>query len=120
VSADADARRIAAGPSPSQFVAGPQGASPASEPQSEAAAPYDPLRLCIYATIALLGWLGGPVTLIVFSVVGFAGYWKAWRGGLKRSKCWLRDTRLVLAYFAVLVAAGVWGMYALAAGFFGG
>ena len=113
MSADADARRIAAGPSPSQLVAAPQGSAPMSEPQRQEAAPYDPLRLCVYATIALLGWLGGPVTLIVFSVVGFAGYWKAWRGGLKKSKCWLRDTRLVLAYFAVLTAAGVWGTYAL-------
>ena len=110
---DADARRIAAGRPPSEFVAAPQGHVPASESDAAAAPPYDPLRLCIFATIALLGWLGGPVTLIVFSVIGFAGYWKAWRGGLKRSKCWLRDTRLVLAYFAVLAAAGAWGTHAV-------
>lgn len=116
--AGADALRIAAGPSPSQLVASARGAQPAPPqrevgpaPDAEPAAPYDPLRLCIYATIALLGWLGGPATLVVFSVIGFVGYWKAWRGGLKRSKCWLRDTRLVLAYFAVLTAAGVWGAY---------
>jgi hypothetical protein len=116
MSSDADARRIAAGPPPSAMVPPPQGALPIAEPPvqaAEGAAPYDPLRLCIYATIALLGWLGGPVTLIVFAVIGFLGYWKAWRGGLKRSKCWLRDTRLVLAYFAALTAAGVWGTYAL-------
>lgn len=115
MTSDADARRIAAGPPPSQLVPSPVGAQPAAGAEPDTAAPYDPLRLCVYATIALLGWLAGPVTLIVFSVIGFAGYWKAWRGGLKRSKCWLRDTRLVLAYFAVLTAAGAWGVYSLAA-----
>ncbi len=113
MSADADARRIAAGPSPSELVPAPPSAQPDSEPQPATAPPYDPLRLCIFATIALIGWLAGPVALVVFAVVGFAGYWKAWRGGLRRSKCWLRDTRLVLAYFAVLTAAGVLGTYAL-------
>lgn len=29
-----------------------------------------------------------------------------------RSRCILRDTRLMLAYSAVLIAAGVWGIYA--------
>jgi hypothetical protein len=67
--------------------------------------------LCIYATIALLGWLAGPVALVVFAVVGAAGYWKARRAGLKRSRCFLRDTRVVLAYFALLIAAGAWGTY---------
>jgi hypothetical protein len=75
--------------------------------------PYDPLHLCIFATIALLGWLAGPVALVVFAAVGFAGYWKAWRAGLTRSRCFLRDTRLVLTYLAVLAAAGVWGTVAL-------
>jgi hypothetical protein len=76
------------------------------------AAPYDPLRLCVYATIALIGWLAGPVALVVFAVVGLVGYGRAWRAGLRRSKCVLRDTRLVLAYFVVLIAAGVWGIWA--------
>jgi hypothetical protein len=70
-------------------------------------APFDPLRLCIFATIALLGWLGGPVAVLVFAGVGFAGYWKARRAGLTQSKCYLRDTRLVLAYLAALVAAAL-------------
>jgi hypothetical protein len=113
MSSDADARRIASGPPPSQLVPAPADPQPVPDPEQAGAAPYDPLRLCIFATIALLGWLGGPVTLVVFAGIGFAGYWKAWRGGLKRSKCWLRDTRLVLTYFAVLTAAGVWGTYAL-------
>jgi len=72
--------------------------------------PYDPLRLCIYATIALLGWLLGPVALLVFAGVGFAGYWRARQAGLTRSKCFLRDTRLVLTYLGVLALAGVAGI----------
>lgn len=74
---------------------------------------YDPLRLCIFATIALLGWLLGPVAVVIFGGLGFAGYWQARRAGLTRSKCLLRDTRLVLAYLAVLVAAGVFGIVRL-------
>jgi hypothetical protein len=80
-------------------------------------APYDPLRLCIYATIAVLGWLLGPVAVLGFALIGFAGYLRARRQGLTRSKCFLRDTRLVLAYLAALVLAGAaaiaWQIYHL-------
>jgi hypothetical protein len=72
---------------------------------------YDPLRLCVFATIALLGWLLGPGALLGFAVLGFAGYWKAWRGGLTRSRCVLRDTRVVLAYLAALAIAGAVGTW---------
>jgi hypothetical protein len=68
--------------------------------------PYDPLRLCVFATVALLGWLLGPAAVVVFAVVGFVGYWQARRGGLLRSRCKLGDTRLVLVYLAVVAAAG--------------
>jgi len=77
----------------------------ASVPDAEAR-PYDPLQLCVFATIALLGWLLGPVALVVFAVLGFVGYWKARRAGLLTSKCFLRDTRLVLGYLTVLAVAG--------------
>jgi hypothetical protein len=82
--------------------------SPSLPGAAPTTAPYDPLRLCVYATIALLGWLGGPVTLLVFAGLGFAGYLSARRAGLTRSRCFLRDTRLVLGYLAALGAvAGV-------------
>ncbi|MFZ2167159.1 MAG: hypothetical protein WAV45_17025 [Propionibacteriaceae bacterium] len=83
----------------------------AQEEINAPAPPFDPLRLCIFSTVALLGWLFGPVTLLVFASIGFAGYLKARRAGLTRSKCYLRDTRLVLAYLALLVIAagvGIW------------
>lgn len=127
MSGEEDARRIASGPLPSELVGGAAGAAahdgarPASAAAplqeggatSEDQAPFDPLRLCIFATIALLGWLAGPVALVVSAAVGFAGYWRARRAGLTRSKCYLRDTRLVLAYLAALTAAGLWGIYSL-------
>ena len=73
-------------------------------------APYDPLRLCIFATIALLGWLLGPLALVAFAVLGLVGYGRAYRAGLTRSKCFLRDVRLVLGYLAVLAVAGLVGI----------
>ncbi len=102
------AQRIARGPSPSSFLSGRD-----TTPDTTAAPvepPFDPLRLCIFATISVLGWVFGPLAVLVFAAVGFAGYWKARRAGLTRSKCYLRDTRLVLAYLFVLAAAGVWGL----------
>jgi hypothetical protein len=66
----------------------------------------DPLRLCVYTTVALLAWLLGPVVVVAFGVAGFAAYRAARRGGLTRSRCVLRDTRLVLAYLGLAVVAG--------------
>ncbi|WP_113698563.1 hypothetical protein [Nonomuraea lactucae] len=71
------------------------------------AEPYDPLRLCVYATVALLAWLLGAWAVLGFAALGFAGYWKARRAGLSRSKCLLRDTRLVLAYLGLLGVVAV-------------
>lgn len=119
MSSASDARRIAAGPLPSQLVrskhAGRHGHRPDPETDPQSPPAFDPLRLCIFATVALLGWAAGPVALAVFASIGFAGYWKARRRGLSKSKCYLRDTRLVLAYLGFLLAAGLWGMYSLAA-----
>ena len=123
MSSASDARRIAAGPLPSQLVrskhAGWRGHRPDPETDQQSPPTFDPLRLCIFATVALLGWAAGPVALAVFAAVGFAGYLKARRRGLTRSKCYLRDTRLILAYLGILLAAGLWGIYSLAAQLFG-
>lgn len=114
MSSDADARRLASGPLPSQLVRAGH-VQPAADSLRHSAAPFDPLRLCIFATIALLGWVAGPVALAVFAAIGFIGYWKARRNGLKKSNCYLRDTRLVLGYLGLLLGAGLWGIYALVA-----
>ena len=74
---------------------------------SPAGAAYDPLRLCVFATVALLAWLAGPVALLGFALLGVVGYARARRRGLLRSKCLLGDTRLVLAYLAGLAALAV-------------
>jgi hypothetical protein len=71
---------------------------------------YDPLRLCVYTTVALLAWLTGPVAVTFFAGLGLAGYVRARRAGLTRSKCLLRDTRLVIAYLVVLAVAGLAGI----------
>lgn len=73
------------------------------------AAPYDPLRFCIFATVALLGWLLGPFALTAFAVLGVVGYARAYRAGLTRSRCVLRDVRLVLGYLVLLAVAGAVG-----------
>jgi hypothetical protein len=77
---------------------------------SGTSAPYDPLRLCVYATIALLAWILGPVAVVGFAALGFVGYVRAWRAGLTRSRCVLRDTRLVLIYLGLVGLAGVVGV----------
>jgi hypothetical protein len=79
-------------------------------PQVPASTAFDPLRLCIFATVALLGWALGPFALLWFAGVGFLGYWKARRSGLTRSRCLLRDTRLVLGYLGLLTVAAAVGI----------
>lgn len=76
----------------------------------------DPLSLCVYATVALLGWIFTPA--LVAAVFGFAGlyaYTRAWRAGLRRSDCVLRDPRLVMLYLGLLGTAGlawtIWRIY---------
>lgn len=88
----------------------PAPSSPPRGSQAWRSAGYDPLRLCIFANVALLGWLGGPWALTFFAGMGFVGYWMARRGGLLRSKCLLRDTRLVLLYLAALVGLAIWAI----------
>ncbi len=75
--------------------------------------PSDPLRLCVFATVALVAWLLGPAAVLFFAVLGLVGYARARRAGLLRSRCKLGDTRWVMAYLAVIAliaaaAVGVW------------
>ncbi|SDP37287.1 hypothetical protein SAMN04489867_2226 [Pedococcus dokdonensis] len=88
-----------------------QVAPPHAERQPDTAPPFDPLRLCVFATVALLGWLLGPVALLGFAVLAIVGYARARRGGLLRSRCKLGDTRLVLLYLSALAAAACVGIY---------
>lgn len=70
-------------------------------------ATFDPLRLCIYSTIALLAWLLTPAVVVAgFSGIALVAYWRARRAGLVRSRCKLGDTRLVMTYLALLFVAG--------------
>ncbi|GAA1981587.1 hypothetical protein [Microbacterium pumilum] len=79
-------------------------------------APFDPLRLCVFATIAAITCVLGPIALLAFASIAIAGYAKARRAGLLRSRCKIGDTRLVLVYLSVLavlaaVATPFWVMF---------
>jgi hypothetical protein len=68
----------------------------------------DPLALCVYTTVALLAWMFTPALVAaLFGAVGFHAYWRAWRAGLRRSDCVLRDPRLVMLYLGLVTVAGV-------------
>lgn len=100
-------------PDPRQVRAPHLGAA-AGEPAGRAG--QDPLRLCVMATVALLGWLLGPFAVLMFAGVGAAGYVSARRAGLLRSRCKLGDTRLVIAYLVLVAAvAAVFAVRALLA-----
>jgi hypothetical protein len=69
--------------------------------------PFDPIRLCVYTTIALLAWIvSAPVMMMAMSAIGLVAYWRAMRDGLTRSKCVLRKPRLVLFYLGSVFVAG--------------
>jgi hypothetical protein len=82
-------------------------ASSASTPPST----FDPIRFCVYTTVALLAWLvSPPVMVMAMSGLGLWAYWRAMRGGLTRSKCVLRNPRLVLLYLGTVFASGAAGL----------
>lgn len=69
---------------------------------------FDPLRLCIFTTIALIAWVATPpVAVAFFATLGLRGYYRARKAGLLRSRCLLGDTRLVMAYLAMALVVGV-------------
>lgn len=68
---------------------------------------FDPLRMCIFTTIGLIAWLiTPPLTVALFGTAGVVAYLRARRRGLTKSRCLLGDTRIVIAYLAVLAAVG--------------
>lgn len=68
---------------------------------------FDPLRYCIFTTLALVAWVAGPeIVVAATSAIGVAAYWRARRAGLTRSRCILGDTRFVILYLVVAFAAG--------------
>jgi hypothetical protein len=72
---------------------------------------FDPIRFCVYTTVALLAWLvSPPVVVMIMSGLGLWAYARAVRGGLTRSKCVLRNPRLVLLYLGSVFAAGAVGL----------
>ena len=85
------------------------------ETVGDPAPPFDPLRLCIYTTVALIACVLGPIAVLAFASIAIAGYARARRAGLLRSRCKLGDTRLVLLYLSVIavfaaVATPFWVM----------
>jgi hypothetical protein len=87
-----------------------------NEQTRPAVAVADPLRLCVFTTVALLTWLLGPVVVAVMSGLALRGYVKAWRAGLRRSRCILGDVRLVVTYLAVcFVASSAWTVWRVVA-----
>jgi hypothetical protein len=85
------------------------------EPGDRAA---DPLRFCVFTTVALLAWLLGPPAVVAaMSALGLRAYLRAVRRGLTESRCVLRRPKLVLAYLAsALVAAVAYLAYGVATG----
>ncbi|PLS82894.1 MAG: hypothetical protein CYG59_02740 [Chloroflexi bacterium] len=69
---------------------------------------YDPIRFCIFTTIALIAWaFGPPFAVTLMSGLGLVAYAQAWRQGLRQSKCFLRDPRLVMAYLGIAFVLGI-------------
>jgi hypothetical protein len=71
----------------------------------------DPIRFCVYTTVALLAWVvSPPVMVMAMSGLGLWAYSRAVRGGLTRSKCVLRNPKLVLFYLGTVFTAGAVGL----------
>jgi hypothetical protein len=92
-------RPIPGNPATPEAVVAPAATSTGEPGQG---ASFDPLRLCIYTTVALITWIAGPFAVLVFAGLGLAGYWRAHQAGLTRTKCYLRDVRLVLLYLGAI------------------
>jgi hypothetical protein len=66
----------------------------------------DPLRFCVFTTVALLAWLlGAPAVVMAMSAMGLSAYGRAVHGGLAQTRCILRHPKLVLGYLALAFVA---------------
>ena len=71
-------------------------------------ATFDPIRFCVFTTVALIAWVcGPPVAVTLMSGLGLWAYATAWRQGLRESRCFLRDARLVMAYLGAAFLVGL-------------
>ena len=70
----------------------------------------DPLKYCVFTTLALLAWVAGPMVVTVMAGLGLVAYGRATAQGQRSTRCLLRDTRLVLAYLSLALVAGVAGV----------
>ncbi len=69
---------------------------------------FDPIRFCVFTTIALIAWIcGPPLAVTIMSGLGLWAYANAWRQGLRQSKCFLRDPRLIMGYLGTAFVLGV-------------
>jgi hypothetical protein len=81
------------------------------QPAAPAQTTFDPIRFCVYTTVALLSWIvSPPIMVMIMSGLGLVAYWRAMRDGLTRSKCVLRNPRLVLLYLGAVFAVGAVGL----------
>lgn len=70
----------------------------------------DPVRFCVFTTIALLALVFGPApVLLAMALLGLRAYRRAMARGLTESRCVLRRPRLVLAYLGVAALVGAAG-----------
>lgn len=69
--------------------------------------PFDPIRFCVFTTVAIIAWVcGAPFAVMLMSGIGLWAYVVAYRKGLRESKCFLRDTRLVIGYLGLAFLVG--------------
>ena len=87
---------------------------------STATQPFDPIRFCVFTTVALLAWaFGAPVVVMAMSGLGIWAYRRSMRAGLRETKCVLRKPRLVLLYLGTAFALGALGLVRVAVRAFG-
>lgn len=70
----------------------------------------DPLKYCVFTTLALLAWIAGPFVVVTMAALGLVAYGRAAARGQRSSRCLLRDTRLVLVYLGAALVLGATGV----------